>query len=153
VKIAAKKPKVASSPKKTTKKKDPENVKRGKRSRNKGSSYERTIAKKFAEVYGVELVRTPQSGGFVKNSLKAEDFRGDIVPADSTIKLVLHVECKNTQKWTLPQWLKQAESDCPEGKVPVVVFHQHNSSKDYVCLSLSDFMSLVPKKKIILKKV
>lgn len=147
MKLAAKKPV------KVTKQKNPENVKRGRRSRNKGSNYERSIAKRFAEVYGVELVRTPQSGGFVKNSLKAEDFRGDVVPADSTIKLALHIECKNTQKWTLPQWIKQAESDCPEGRVPVVVFHQYNSSKDYVCLSLSDFMSLVPKKNIISKKV
>lgn len=147
MKLAAKKPV------KVTKKKNPENVKRGRRSRNKGSNYERSIAKRFAEVYGVELVRTPQSGGFVKNSLKAEDFRGDVVPADSTIRLELHIECKNTQKWTLPQWIKQAESDCPEGRVPVVVFHQYNSSKDYVCLSLSDFMSLVPKNNIISKKV
>ena len=147
MKLAAKKPV------KVTKQKNPENVKRGRRSRNKGSNYGRSIAKRFAEVYGVELVRTPQSGGFVKNSLKAEDFRGDVVPADSTIRLGLHIECKNTQKWTLPQWIKQAESDCPEGRVPVVVFHQYNSSKDYVCLSLSDFMSLVPKKNIISKKV
>ena len=143
----------AKKPVKVTKQKNPEKVKRGRRSRNKGSNYERSIAKRFAEVYGVELVRTPQSGGFVKNSLKAEDFRGDVVPADSTIRLELHIECKNTQKWTLPQWIKQAESDCPEGRVPVVVFHQYNSSKDYVCLSLSDFMSLVPKKNIISKKV
>ena len=147
MKLAAKKPV------KVTKQKNPENVKRGRRSRNKGSNYERSIAKRFAEAYGVELVRTRQSGGFVKNSLKAEDFRGDVVPADSTIRLGLHIECKNTQKWTLPQWIKQAESDCPEGRVPVVVFHQYNSSKDYVCLSLSDFMSLVPKKNIISKKV
>ena len=126
MKLAAKKPV------KVTKQKNPENVKRGRRSRNKGSNYERSIAKRFAEAYGVELVRTPQSGGFVKNSLKAEDFRGDVVPADSTIKLALHIECKNTQKWTLPQWIKQAESDCPEGRVPAVVFDPHNHSKDYV---------------------
>lgn len=149
MKIAAKKPTKAVG----KREKNPDNVRRGKRSRNKGSSYERTIARKFAEVYGVELVRTPQSGGFVKNSLKAEDFRGDVVPADSSIKLLLHIECKNTQKWTLPQWLKQAESDCPEGRRPIIVFHQHNSSKDYVCISLEDFMELVPKKNIILRKV
>lgn len=133
----------------TKKVKNPENVRRGKRSRNKGSSYERDVAKKFAKSYGVELVRTPQSGGFIKNSLKAEDFRGDVVPADSSIRLILHIECKNSKRWTLPQWIEQAEGDCPEGRVPVVVFHQHNSSKDYVCISLDNFMRLVPKKNII----
>ena len=133
----------------TKKVKNPENVRRGKRSRNKGSNYERDVAKKFAKSYGVELVRTPQSGGFIKNSLKAEDFRGDVVPADSSIRLILHIEGKNSKRWTLPQWIEQAEGDCPEGRVPVVVFHQYNSSKDYVCISLDNFMRLVPKKNII----
>lgn len=135
-----------------TKEKNPDNVKRGRRSRNKGSNFERDVAKKFARFYGVELVRTPQSGGFVKNSLKAEDFRGDVVPADSSVKLILHIECKNAKRWTLPQWIEQAESDCPKGKVPVVVFHKHNSSKDYVCLELEDFMKIVPGSNILFRK-
>lgn len=146
MKLAAKKP-VAKN-----KEKNPENVRRGKRSRNKGSNYEREVAKKFAKSYGVELVRTPQSGGFIKNSLKAEDFRGDVVPADGSIRLILHIECKNAKRWTLPQWLEQAESDCPKGRVPIVVFHQYNSSKDYVCISLEQFMELVPKKNILFKR-
>ena len=133
--------------------KDAENVKRGKRSRRKGSCFERDIAKAFAKAYGVELVRTPQSGGFVKNALKAEEFRGDVVPADNGIVLAVHIECKNTQKWNLPAWLKQAEGDCPEGRAPIIVFHQYNSSKDYVCLSLSDFFRLVPKSNVVKKRV
>ena len=39
-----------------------ENSKRGKRAKRKGGQYERTIAKKFKEAYGIELKRTPQSG-------------------------------------------------------------------------------------------
>lgn len=146
MKLSAKKP-VA-----TKKEKNPENVRRGKRSRNKGSNFERDVAKKFARAYGVELVRTPQSGGFIKNSLKAEDFRGDVVPADGSIRLILHIECKNSKRWTLPQWIEQAEGDCPKGRVPIVVFHKYNSSKDYVCISMDDFMKLVPKKNILFKR-
>ena len=63
-------------------------VKRGKRSRNKGASFERIIAKKFKEFFGVDLVRTPQSGGFAKKSVKADEFRGDIVSADSSKELM-----------------------------------------------------------------
>lgn len=132
--------------------KNPENVKRGKRSRNKGSSFERTIAKKFANAYGIELVRTPLSGGFAKNAEKADEFRGDVVAADDTIDFKLHVECKNTQKWNLPAWLKQAQSDCPKKRIPIVVFHQFNTSKDYVCISLDDFFSLVHREDIAKKK-
>ena len=124
----------------------------GKRSKAKGSSYERATAKKFKEAYGEDLVRTPQSGGFAKKSAKANDFRGDIVPADEDVELALHIECKNHKTWSLPTWFQQAQSDCPEGKIPVVIFHQHKSSKDYIALSLEDFFKIVPKNAIIIKK-
>lgn len=124
----------------------------GKRSKTKGSNYERDVAKKFKSAYDADLVRTPQSGGFAKKSAKAGDFRGDIVPADEDIDLSIHVECKNAKTWSLPAWFKQSESDCPKGKVPVVVFHKHGTSKDYIALSLEDFFKLVPKDKVILRK-
>ena len=126
-----------------------ENRKRGKRSRTKGANFERTTAKKFKAFFGVDLVRTPQSGGFAKKSTKADDFRGDITSADKRIKLKLHIECKNAKSWSLPAWIKQAEGDCPKDRKPIVVFHQHGTSKDYVALSLNDFFDLVTKDKII----
>jgi len=64
-------------------------------------------------------------------------------------EFMLHIECKNTQTWSLPKWIEQAESDCPKGKKPVVIFHKHNTSKNYVAISLEDFFSLVPKELII----
>ena len=124
----------------------------GKRSKTKGANFERDVAKKFKKAYDADLVRTPQSGGFAKKSAKADDFRGDIVPADEEIELSLHIECKNAKTWSLPAWFKQAQEDCPKGKYPVVVFHQHGTSKDYIALSLEDFFKLVPKDKVILRK-
>ena len=44
------------------------------------------------------------------------------------------------------------KNDCPKGKVPVVVFHKHSTSKDYIALSLEDFFKLVPKD-VVIKKV
>lgn len=127
--------------------------KRGRRSKAKGSKYERTIAKKFAEAYpGLELTRTPQSGGFAKKSAKAEEFRGDIVSIDKDIDLAIHIECKDHKTWSLPQWINQATSDCPEGKIPTVIFHKHGTSKDYVCVSLADFFKLVNREQIIQRK-
>lgn len=115
----------------------------GKRSKTKGSTYERDTAKKFKKAYNAELVRTPQSGGFAKKSAKADDFRGDIVPADDSIDLSLHIECKNAKTWSLPSWFKQAESDKPHSKKPIVVFHQHGSSHDFVLLKITDFVDLL----------
>lgn len=123
----------------------------GKRSKAKGSSFERTVAKKFQKQYGEELKRTPQSGGFAKKSAKADEFRGDIVCLDPDISLTLHIECKNAKTWSLPKWFEQAESDAPKDKFPVVVFHKHNTSKDYIALSLEDFFKLVPKEKVFIK--
>ena len=124
----------------------------GRRSRNKGSSYERIIARKFKEKYNAELMRTPQSGGFAKNNARAGDFRGDIVPVDDTIDLRLHIEAKNQKNWSLPSWLKQAEEDCPEGKIPCIIFHKHGTSQEYVTLSLDDFFDIVPRDSIIIER-
>ena len=137
------------------------NSKRGKSSKNKGANYERTIAKIFKEKLGVELKRTPQSGGFAKDSSKGDEFRGDIVSVDDTIDFKLHIECKDQATWSLPAWIKQAIEDCPEGKVPIVVFHRRQKNKDgkriqeagdYVVLSLEDFLDIVDKDKIVVLK-
>ena len=116
---------------------------RGRTSRAKGASYERSIAKRFQERYGIELVRTPQSGGFAKNKVSAEGFRGDIVPADKNVSLKIHVECKDCKTWSVHKWLEQAEGDCPEGKVPMVVAHKFGTSKSYVILPVEGFFDLV----------
>ena len=124
----------------------------GKRSKAKGSNFEREVAKKFKDHYDEELTRTPQSGGFAKKSTKADEFRGDIVALDENVDLVLHIECKNAKTWSLPAWFAQAESDCPKGKVPCVIFHKHGTSKDYIAFSLEDFFRIVPKDSVIKRR-
>lgn len=116
-----------------------EYVKRGKKSKRKGGNYERTIAKKFQKQYEIELKRTPQSGGFAKKSELADAFRGDITVVDKTFSLLLHIECKNHKSISIPTWISQAESDCPEGRIPIVIFHEHGTSNDYVVLTKNHF--------------
>lgn len=131
--------------------------KRGKSSKAKGANYERTVAKIFKDKLGIELVRTPLSGGFQKNA-KATNVKGDISNIDSTKDFNLHIECKDHATWSVPKWIEQSESDCPEGKVPVVVMHRRQKNKDgkrvqengdYVVLSLIDFLDIVNYNKII----
>lgn len=141
------------------KKKKEEASKRGKRSKNKGANYEREIAKVFKGRYDVDLTRTPQSGGFAKKSTKADDFRGDIVCLDETKVLDLHIECKNQQSVSIRKWLKQANEDCPKGKIPVVIYHLGQIIKDgsvkeekmgnYITLRLDDFLDLVEQERVI----
>lgn len=126
--------------------------KRGKNAKRKGSQYERDIARKFKERYNIDLKRTPLSGGFAKSSEKNDEYKGDITLIDDVKHFVLHIECKNQKNWSLPNWILQASNDCPENKIPIVVFHQYNTSKDFVCISLNDFFSLIDKEKIIKEK-
>lgn len=138
-----------------------EQSKRGRSSKNKGSSYERKIAKVFKDKLDIELKRTPQSGGFAKDTEKGEEFRGDIVCIDDSIDFKLHAECKDHSSWSLPSWLRQAEEDCPQGKIPIVIYHRRQKNKDgkriqeagdFVSLSLEDFLDLVDKDKVIVLK-
>ena len=109
----------------------------GKRSRRKGSNYERTIAKKLKQKLGVDFVRTPQSGGFAKKSVKADVFRGDIVPADDSVECALHFECKDVKTWSLAKWMEQAEADCPKNKIGhtklTASWRIYSRSADIVC--------------------
>jgi hypothetical protein len=133
----------------------------GRSSKNKGANYERNLAKLFNEAYRIELKRTPQSGGFAKKSSKADDFRGDIITVDKDINLKLHIEAKNHKKANINGWLKQANDDCPEGKIPIVIWHKENTNpkvgeqgnqQDLVLIDLKDFFRLVPKANIIEEK-
>lgn len=135
-----------------------EKSKKGASAKIKGASYERTIAKVFKKYLGIDLVRTPQSGGFAKKSTKADDFRGDITSLDNTIDFKLHIECKSHKTWKLKDWFKQAKEDCPQSKIPCVVMHQAQENKegkrvtnsdDFIVMRLEDFLDLVDKNKIV----
>ena len=128
-------------------------VRQGKNAKRKGGQYERDIAKRFQARYGVELKRTPQSGGFAKKSEKADDYRGDITIVDTKQMLLLHIECKAHKTLSLPKWITQAESDCPNGRTPVVIFHQHGTSNDFVCVSKDDFWNLIVNKHKTIREI
>ena len=70
--------------------------------KNKGSGFEREIAKYLSDKYGESFIRAPGSGAYVggKNQHRTEvlhegqirSFKGDIVPGQSFTKMI--VECK-----------------------------------------------------------
>lgn len=133
--------------------------KRGKRSKNKGATYERKVADIFKTILDINLTRTPQSGGFAKKTNKATEFKGDIVCLEEDKKFILHIECKNQKSVSMRKWLQQAEGDCPVDKIPVVVFYLGQQIKDghvkeeamgdYVTLKLNDFLALCKGKQVI----
>ena len=116
---------------------------RGRTSRNKGANFERQVAKIFEYYTGLKLSRTPLSGGYAKAKSTSQDFKGDLVCLEDGKDLILSVEVKNQKTWSLPAWLRQSEEEAPEGKIPCVVFHQHNTSNNYIALPLEEFLALV----------
>lgn len=52
----------------------------------------------------------------------------------------IHIEVKNTEHLNIWSALAQAERDCGDN-IPIVVF-KRNRSKDYVALSLEDFIAI-----------
>lgn len=118
---------------------------RGRSARAKGAQFERDMAKRFQANYGIELVRTPQSGGFAKNKKAAEGFKGDIVPVDKNVELAIHIECKSQKQASILKFMEQAKKDCPKGKIPHVVFREYGTKNVYVTLPLEGYFKLVRK--------
>lgn len=95
-------------------------------SKNKGSSFEREVAKFLSDLYGESFIRAPGSGAYVggKNQSRKQflhegqirSFKGDIVPGQSFTKF--NAECKNYGEFpfhqlftgdckTLETWIEQ----------------------------------------------
>ena len=113
----------------------------GKRSRNKGASFERQISKVFSEWLGCKVRRTPMSGAYGGEWNLGGDLMFDI-------EVPWYVELKNRESWRLEQllnpepcgpivkWLDSTwEEASKEGKVPMVVFTR-NRVGTYILLPL-----------------
>lgn len=124
---------------------------RGTRSRRKGATFERKVAKSFKDKFGINLVRTPLSGGFQKDSAGAV-YKGDLTNLDESIDFKLQIECKNQKTWKLKQWYNQVEEEAKGlNTIPTVIFHEHGG-RDFIMMQLDDFLNVVDSDKIIQKK-
>lgn len=102
----------------------------GRMSRNKGSGYERELVKQIGEHLGISLSRTPRSGAW-------EHARGDIYGLPG-----YHVEAKRGERPRIDEWYRQAEGDCPEDVIPILVYRK-SRSKSKVVLDLEDFLNML----------
>lgn len=111
------------------------------KSKNKGSSWERSVAADLSSWYGESFIRTPSSGGYVggTNSSRKETLhedtvrvmKGDIVVPPEFSNLV--IECKSYKdfKWhqfffdapipKLEGWLKQLDDSADDGDIQLLI--------------------------------
>lgn len=100
-----------------------------KASRDKGARGEREVRDAFRK-HGFDVDRVPNSGGL--------RIRGDLygnIPR-------LHIEVKRAERWDVPAWIKQAESDAFDHQTPIVCMRR-NASRWYAVLPLVDLVPLL----------
>ena len=122
------------------------------KSKSKGNSWEREVAKHLTELYGEPFVRVPNSGAYIggANTKRKEvlhegqirSFKGDIVPGQNFAKmnaecksyqdfpfhLVLTGDCKVLDGW-LDQMMQVAEDDDLN-----ILFMKFNRKGKFVCV-------------------
>lgn len=121
----------------------------GKRSRNKGNSNERQLAKLFEGWWKSGTVsRLPLSGGW--SNKKAFDTCGDLKFSDPLSPF--HLEAKDQEAWRMENiftsdkcivwtWWNQTLTECPSGKIPTLIFRR-NHVPQFVMLKLDDVPDL-----------
>ena len=100
----------------------------GKYERERGARYERHIAQVLRD-HGYEAERGCQHAGGKDSPDVKHNMKG------------VHIEAKKTEHLRIWEALAQSERDAGEDEIPVVVFSR-NRSKDYVALSLEDFLKI-----------
>jgi len=109
----------------------------GRKSKNKGKSYERDIANFLSDLYKESFTRVPYSGAFVGgqnisriqnlSESQTRGFKGDIIPPDDFRLLVIEAKNYGEFKWNqfalgeqvkqLNEWIKQSQDSCePQDK-------------------------------------
>lgn len=98
-------------------------------SRRKGSTGELELAHILNDRLGLDVRRTPNSGGLM-------------IPADIIGHEGFSWEVKRQENISIWRCLDQARAQAAEGETPVLAFRR-NRSPWFVALSLDDFLGLV----------
>ena len=112
---------------------------RGRGARNKGATFERALSKKLSSAFGIDVKRT---GGTERSKIVN---KGD-VNASKYIKTILNDffwEAKNRESWSIIDWYKKACDDAQGTVLKPVVVATKNQEKDYVFMSLDDFIKVL----------
>lgn len=101
----------------------------------KGSRLEKYVAKRLNEVlskdYGVKAQRMPMSGAI-------EGLKGDVF-----VNLPIHFECKNSEKWTIPEWWEQASDQAGLGKMPCLIVSRNYCNDPLAVIRYEDLLTFL----------
>lgn len=112
---------------------------RGRGARNKGADYERRLAKILSAKFGIDVKRT---GGTERSKIVN---KGDVNASkyEDTIINDFFWEAKCRESWAILDWYKKAELDGQGTTLMPVVVATKNFERDYVFLTLDDFLRIL----------
>jgi hypothetical protein len=136
--------------------KNPTRVAAGKKSKNKGASFERKIATRLQEYWRqvrpeCSFKRTPGSGGWARANSTSFNASGDIICDDKSFPWC--VELKHYKNFSLDvllsndaapilEWWKQAVDETPPGSFPLVICKRNSVEEmvifDYLLFPTAD---------------
>ena len=97
----------------------------------KGTKLEKEVAKRINEVlgeYGVQARRMPLSGAI------------DGFEADIYVNLPIAIECKNSEKWNVPEYWEQTTSQAGLGKMPILVMSRNYCDDPLAVIRFEDLL-------------
>jgi hypothetical protein len=102
--------------------------------KQKGTRLEKEVAKRINEVlreYGVNAKRMPMSGAI-------EGFKSDIF-----VNLPVSIECKNSEKWNVPEYWEQAEGQAGLGKMPILIMSRNYCNDPLAVIRFEDLLTFM----------
>jgi hypothetical protein len=102
--------------------------------KQKGTRLEKEVAKRMNEVlreYGVNAKRMPMSGAI-------EGFKSDIF-----INLPVSIECKNSEKWNVPEYWEQTEGQAGLGKMPILIMSRNYCNDPLAVIRFEDLLTFM----------
>lgn len=100
----------------------------------KGTKLEKEIAKRIREVlgeYGINAKRMPMSGAI-------EGFKSDIF-----VNLPVSIECKNSEKWNVPEFWEQTTNQAGLGKMPILVMSRNYCNDPLAVIRFEDLLTFM----------
>lgn len=117
--------------------------KRGRRSKQKGKAFEKSVGQDIAKALGLRFGITADCD--VTTTRSGQD-DCDIGLSDRAFeKYPVWTECKNQKNITVPAWIQQvaeAQERHNDDRTPVIVFKQHGSKKKYAIIPFEDLLQL-----------
>lgn len=105
----------------------------------KGQRLQKQVVEDIRRLLNVDTKETSSFEGIVQANPMGNSGVDVKIAGDFQEKFPFSIECKNVEKWSIPQWWKQAEANVKEGTNPMLIISK-NRHKTLVILEWDVFL-------------